>query len=217
MIKYEDDRKFAYFNNVKYIRDEKTKYYLSTTKVNNKRIRLHRAVYIFYKGEIQKGYQIHHKDHDKNNNEVENLVLIKNGKHQSLHGEENSNNEEWLKWARNNLEKNVRPKASEWHGSKEGIEWHRKHYEKHCREKFSKKILKKCKFCSNEYLGPDRSNDKFCSNKCKSAWRRKSGIDNETKICEYCKKEFTVNKYYKQKLCSKSCSNREYPRKKLKI
>jgi len=217
MIKYDNDNKFAYFNNIKFIRDDKTGYYLSTTKVNNKRIRLHRAVYILHKGEIPTGYQIHHKDHDKCNNEISNLELIKNGKHQTLHGEKKSNDKDWLEWARNNMNKNARPKANEWHGSKEGIEWHKKQYEMYCKAKLHQKINRKCENCGKDFLGTININ-KFCSNKCKSSWRRKSGIDNETRICKYCGKNFVINKYMKTSHCSKKCRNKTmWINRKLKI
>jgi HNH endonuclease len=48
----------------------------------------------------------------------------------------------------------------------------------------------------------------FCSNACKSAWRRASGLDDEKRICVRCGGTFTVNRYAKQDHCSYQCAGR---------
>lgn len=207
MIRYEQDGKFAYFNGLKFTRDDKTGYYLNSTI----RKRLHRYVWEYFNGPIPAGHHIHHKDGDKNNNNIENLVLVKHSKHVRLHGILNSMDSEWLEWARDNMNKKARPAASKWHSSEEGKEWHRKHYNK-MKDKLHAKVTKVCDYCGKEYEGLPRKTARFCSNKCKSAWRRKVGLDNETRTCAYCGKEFKTNKYSKTKCCSKSCSKRLYPR-----
>ena len=53
--------KYIYFNNIKFTRDNKTGYYLNSTI----RKRLHRYVWEFYNGDIEKGFDIHHKDLNK--------------------------------------------------------------------------------------------------------------------------------------------------------
>ena len=57
--------KYQYFNGLKFTRDDKTGYYLNSTIEK----RMHRYVWEFYNGPIPKGYDIHHKDEDKANNE----------------------------------------------------------------------------------------------------------------------------------------------------
>lgn len=207
MIRYEQGGKYAYFNGLKFTRDDKTGYYLNSTI----RKRLHRYVWEYFKGDIPTGHHVHHKDGDKSNNHIENLVLVKHSKHVRLHGILNSIDDEWIEWARNNLHVNARPAASEWHGSEEGKEWHREHYQK-MKHKLHAKEIKICDYCGKEYEGFARKTDRFCSNKCKSAWRRKVGLDNETRTCAYCGREFETNKYEKTKCCSRSCSNKLNPR-----
>lgn len=46
---------------------------------------VHRLVYKTFVGEIPPGYHIHHKDHNKQNNAVDNLELIDPVEHQHLH------------------------------------------------------------------------------------------------------------------------------------
>lgn len=122
--------------------------------------------------------------------------------HATLHGNEKvkSRYDEMVK----NLNDNARPKAIEWHKSEEGKEWHKKQYEK---TKDKLRVIKQCtcKHCGKEY---ESIREGFCSNKCKSAWRRKQGLDNVKRICKICDNEFTTNKYSKAQTCSKVCANK---------
>lgn len=42
---------------------------------------MHRYVWRFYKGDIPKGYDIHHKDRNKTNNKIENLEIYEKSEH----------------------------------------------------------------------------------------------------------------------------------------
>lgn len=46
----------------------------------------------------------------------------------------------------------------------------------------------------------------YCSNACKSAARRSSGVDDVERRCERCEASFRVNRYKKQQFCSRECS-----------
>ena len=195
-IQYIEKTKYAYFNGYKFTKDEKTGYYLSST-INGKRYRLHRYVWEYYNGEIPKGYHVHHKDHNKNNNELNNLELLTESEHKKRHAEEMP--EELKQKYRDNLKYKVRPKASEWHKSKEGREWHKKQYDISLGMLKPKKFI--CEYCGKEYETLDKGINKFCSSKCKSANRRKSGIDDIERICIKCNKIFRTNKYGTTKYC----------------
>ena len=118
-IDYKQDGKVAKFNGRKYVRDEKTGYYLCHDSAGSGR-RLHRDVWEFYNCKIPKGYDVHHKDGDKSNNEISNLQLLTKKEHGEIHGRELS--EEEREWRRNNIVEKALPAAVEWHGSKEGKE-----------------------------------------------------------------------------------------------
>ena len=75
--------KYIYFNGIKFTRDEKTGYYLNSTI----RKRLHRYVWEFYNGSIESGYDIHHIDGDKSNNDISNLAKMSRHKHAEIHGD----------------------------------------------------------------------------------------------------------------------------------
>lgn len=174
----------------------------------NSTLRKHLQQYIWEKenGNIPKGYEIHHIDMNTENNKIENLQLLTMKDHKELH-KTLSWNEERRNWAKENVQAKARPKADEWHGSEEGLEWHRKHYEKY-KDKLLKKEKFKCECCGVEFESVVKDVNRFCSNKCKSKFRRDSGIDDVYRKCELCENDFKVNKYSKAKTCSRSCANR---------
>jgi hypothetical protein len=182
----------------KFYQDKSTGYWIST---DHPRIRAHQWVWINHHSIIPKEYHIHHRDENKSNNTIENLELIHKSRHIKLHMSNLS--PEKRKMLQENCER-IRPLTKAWHASEEGLEWHRKHAEK-C--KFGKWEARSyiCEVCSKVFESTKRSNTKFCTNACKSQYRRDSGIDNVSRICIGCKKEYFVNKYSKQKYCSKGC------------
>lgn len=195
-------QKYQYFNGVKFTMDDKTGYYLNSSI----RKRMHRYVWEYYNGEIPEGYHIHHKDKDKSNNDISNLELIPFSAHAKLHSVETAkrkHNEMVV-----NLRENALPKAVEWHGSDEGKQWHKEHFER-MKDKLHPEEMMTCEMCGKEYIGKVSAENRFCSNKCKSAWRRQSGIDNEKRICAFCGAEFFVNKYFKTETCSRACANKK--------
>lgn len=203
-IKYTKDNKYADFNGKHYVRDDSIGYYLCHDK-EGAGSRLHRDVWEYYNCEIPKGYEVHHKDHNKMNNDIGNLQLLPKGEHSKLHGKELS--EEEREWRRQNLILNARPAASEWHKSDEGRKWH----SELAKEAWEKKepITYICDNCGNEFESLHiygENQNKFCSNACKSAYRRKIGADNIERVCEYCGKKFISGKYQKRRFCSKSCA-----------
>ena len=192
--------KYQWFNGLKFTRDDSTGYYLNSTI----RKRMHRYVWEFSNGDIPKGFHIHHVDHDRGNNDISNLKMLSATEHETYHG---------LKRREENLlelQKRInyaRMFASKWHGSADGREWHKKQSEK-TKNRLFRKVDFICAFCGQSFTATKNGCNKFCSNKCKSAYRRKIGVDNENRICEWCGRLFTTNKYAKSKYCSLSCSNR---------
>ncbi len=201
MIEYIDGGKRAIFNGLVFTRDEKTGYYLNSTF----RVRLHRVVYEQCNGPIPDGHHVHHVDHDRGNNEPENLIALSPGDHQRLHGEEMS--DEHREKLADNLRQNAIPAAVEWHKSEAGRVWHLKHYAETADAMHARQWMT-CACCGAEFCGAANGTARFCSNACKSAWRRKAGIDNEIRKCEFCGGEFVANKYADTQTCSRSCANR---------
>lgn len=185
------------FNDKIYTLYKNERYYSRGTK------RLHRIKWEYYNGEIPEGFHIHHINRITTDNRIENLELISKSEHLSEHGKERvKNNPEWF----NKFHEKGIKKAKEWHKSDEGRTWHKKHAEDFS---FGNQTYGEadCECCGEEFNRKNIS-QRFCSNKCKSKWRRDSGVDDEQRICEHCGKEFTTNKYTKNRFCGKKCSIR---------
>lgn len=164
MIEYIENTNLAICDGFKFRKDKKTGYWLCST--NHKR--LHVYIYEKYYGDIPKGYEIHHKDHNKDNNNIENLMLVSRKEHIEIHKKEQS--KETKEKKRLNLKLNARPKASEWHKLNEGRNWHKEHYEK-MKDKLHKHYIFNCLQCGVEFEST-QIKSKYCSNKCKSKYYR---------------------------------------------
>lgn len=188
--------KTIWFNGLRFTYNKRTEYYhnAKTGKL------LHREVFERHNGRIPDGYVVHHKDHNKLNNNIENLELVEKSTHLKNHNKVIPPKQ---------LEE-MRRKSAEWHASEEGHKWHKEQYARYLGKWAEEKMVKTCANCGEEFETQDRDDVKFCSNRCKSAWRRKKGLDDETRTCEYCGNDFKVNKYSKTRFCSRSCSKKKY-------
>ena len=208
MIQYFDDMDLACVDGYSFRVDKKTGYYLSSKKINGKRIRLHIYIWEKYNGKIEKGYHIHHIDGNKYNNEIENLTKILEKDHLSYHARNLT--EETKQKMRENLLIYAVPKSVHWHSTEEGKKWH----SQHGKNVFGNLSYIKyhCTYCGKDFESRKRyreEDNRFCSNACKSNFRRKSGVDDIVKMCEVCGNEYKENKYRKTKKCSecKKCRN----------
>ncbi len=111
--------------------------------------------------------------------------------------------EEHRQKLRDNLNENVRPKAIEWHKSEEGRKWHKEQWKISLGNHIAEKVIMTCLNCGVKYESVNNGTNKFCSNNCKSAYRRKLGVDNVERKCQICGDTFIVNKYAKRKNCDK--------------
>ena len=187
-------QKYQEYSGVIFCRDEKTGYYLNSTL----RVRMHRYVWEKEVGKIPDGFEVHHLDRDKSNNSIDNLALMTEKGHKFIHCKDADR----IAIAKENIKK-AQEKAKEWHGSPEGIEWHKKQG-KHISEVVKPEEFT-CEYCGKKFSSKPFGTHKYCSNACRAAARRASGVDNETRICEICGKEFTVSKYSNSRFCSVSC------------
>ena len=186
--------KIVEFNGKIYKRSPKSRYYFEYKTKPKDRIgkpQLHRAVWEYYNGEIPKGFQIHHKDGNIDNNDISNLECLSSREHLSNHSKKNWQNEEYREKMRGHLfdNKEKQQKAKEWHKSPEGREWHKQHARHSiCKFKFEKEI--KCQFCGKTFI-THKPNGKYCSSKC----QQKACNYARPKICEKCGKEFHTTSY----------------------
>lgn len=194
-------RKHVLYNGKKYfLHTSQTYYYCSAQKGIYSRA-LHRQIWYDNRGAIPNGMHVHHKDGDTENNDISNFELLSPSEHGMLHSVEKKQNdpESLIR-----LAEMGRQYAKHWHGSPEGLEWHRKHAEiiGFGHKKYPEKH---CEVCEKAFI-PGRAISRFCSNNCKSQWRRLQGLDSEERECMGCGSIYKCNKYSQQRHCSRTCA-----------
>lgn len=191
--------------------ETKRGYYLSYNPQTCKPVWMHRYVWEHENGEIPKGYSVHHINRDRGDNRIDNLRIMKTSQHYAMHMKEPGRIEQ----SREAIHA-AQLAAPEWHRSDEGREWHKEHFEKYMRHRFAEMVTLTCDYCGKEYETnvTKREHSRFCSNNCKSAWRRQQGLDNVVKTCAFCGKDYTANKYQKTKYCSQTCAKAAIARQK---
>jgi hypothetical protein len=184
------------FNGVKYVRLP-SGYYISSSKRNLERRAangLHVAIWEFYSSKkVPKGWQVHHKDGNIENNEYSNLECLSAKEHASRHRSKPFS-----------LEK-ARIAARKWHSSEEGLEWHREH----AKRSWETKKLKEqsCLNCGDIYEYFFKKS-KYCSSFCRNKHYYETGKTSEMRICIICGNQFRTLKVRKASTCSHSCRNR---------
>lgn len=160
---------------------------------------LHRRVWEDHNGPIPEGFHIHHRDDDPGNNAPENLEAVSVSDHLKRHPP----SPEQRAWQEQHLAQ-IRHLTKGWHSSEAGRAVHKRVGAlAYAGFKGSEKA---CSHCGSAFTCRKIGNtDKFCSNACKSAWRRDRGIDDVQRDCLHCGEVFTVNKYSKRRFCCRSC------------
>jgi hypothetical protein len=144
-----------------------------------------RAVWKHYRGPIPADHHVHHIDHDRGNNAIDNLELLERSVHIRNHA----------------------PDAAEWHRSDEGRAWH----VEHGRDSWKNAVEEtfECTQCGKSYTGHARARKRgFCSPYCQTKARILSGVDDEDRICIECGAWYRANRYSPVKTCSRSCGTK---------
>jgi len=180
----------VYYNGYKYTTDH-AGYYRKGSSSQNDYERLHRRVYEDNNGPIPEGWHVHHIDGDKENNEPDNLVALEPSEHIKEHHPES-------------IAAAIEA-AKEWHSTEVGRKWH----SEHAKVVYSKRVwAEKCGACGESFTRQCIQRPKYCSNACRSAARRRSGVDSISKKCKHCSAVFESSKYQKRKYCSRGCAVR---------
>lgn len=156
-----------FFNGKNYWKDQKSGYYRNASAKPHS---LHRQVWMYHYGEIDRDLVVDHIDRDKGNNQIENLRLV-------TKSENNKNVDEEEKQRRINWMDEIRPLTKEWHKSNEGKKWHSQHGVEAYKKR--KPIEKICAHCGKKYLTTQYDNKaRFCCLNCKmrARTRRLKGL-----------------------------------------
>lgn len=169
--------------------------------------RLHQEIWKMANGDIPPGHHVHHSDGNPLNNDLSNLECLSGLDHHHQHNPPGVT-PPWV-----DMEA-IRAKASEWHGSPEGRAWHSEHGKATWVDRQPDK--RQCEQCGADF--EDISyHARFCSNKCKSAFRRASGVDEVERTCAKCGQPFRCDRYARTKCCSRSCGHVDRKPKVLRL
>lgn len=125
--------------------------------------RLHTEMWKYHKGEIPKGYHVHHVDNNTHNNNITNLNLVHYSLHQRFSGKKRfKQNPEFAK----EFQKKGIESAKEWHKSEEGSKWHSEQAKNGWRNKQYKELT--CQQCGKTYTTRHQGLSKYCHNNCKA-------------------------------------------------
>ena len=118
-------------------------------------IRAHTEVWEARFGPIPSGYEIHHLDHDRRNNKIENLLVVDGSMHARLHGQ----TAERMRV----VQVLGREAAKAWHASDEGKKAHKAQFEAQM-EKIGEL---ECPECSTIFR-PTNFRQKYCCRRCQN-------------------------------------------------
>src|SRR5947207_3481527 len=140
---------------------------------------LHRYIWEQHNGPIPPGYHVHHRDHDKSNNAIDNLVALLPGEHARVHpGRDVA--------AANSAAGKLGGKA-------------RQHPE--LRKPQSASRNPSCKYCDEPVTNP-HGNAKYCDRHINIHDRM------EKRECTECGQEFECHFYSTARHCDESCRNK---------
>lgn len=179
-------------------------YYRCGPYYQRKGRRLHRMVWEYHAGPIPSGYEVHHIDRNRENNNFENLQLLPKREHRSLHMSTPERKEQSRKSIAIAAEH-----AKQWHSTPEGFRFHSEHVKQYWKNAELRTYI--CTYCGKEFQTKcvyGAGQNTFCCSNHRAYWRRQQGIDNENRVCPVCGKSFPVNRYVKTVCCSKQCAVR---------
>lgn len=162
------------FNGFKFYKNKKGRYSCTIT--------LHRFLWQFYNGEIPEGYDIHHKDFNKENNDISNLELVTKEDHKKIH-------------LSHKIKRTPRKKqkfictvcGNEYESVNHGNNNYCSQKCKKIAERVRAVKIKICKVCGKIFSDVVSKHRKHCSLECAAALRKR-----EIRNCIHCGKEFSA-------------------------
>ena len=163
---------------------------------------LHVEIWKAAHGPLPEGMEVHHKDGNPDNNDLDNLDLISRSEHARLHARERARSPERLAQLKRASQS---PARLAWMQSAEG----KAKMRENARKSMSRLPLltRNCDFCGVEYRYK-LARSRFCSDRC--ALRQRTGVKlhREARPCVTCGKLFDAMANLGAKYCSHTCRAR---------
>ena len=177
------------------------RYYRCGPYFQRKGVRLHRTVWERVNGrKVPDGFEVHHADEDRANNQPGNLELLDSPRHRKLHSDGRG--------IPVRIQEMGREAAKDWHASPEGRTWHKSNYENNARTALAVRVMHSCGCCGKPFEGPKHA--KFCSQSCGRKHRRATGVDQVVKVCEHCGDDFSSCRQDYIRFCCRSCATKHW-------
>lgn len=160
---------------------------------------IHRAIWLYYNGEIPEGYVIHHVDENPANNDISNLQCLTSGEHNRIHNQ---------KGRGTRLKRTIftcQHCGKQFEAFSAGVN---RYCSPRCRNAHGKQqardITKTCLWCGKEFKA-NYPEAKFCSYSCSNKATHQKRSNKQNCICPICGKEFQTTPSQNHKTCSKEC------------
>lgn len=150
------------FNGIRFYQTKPNDYFRHS--VGHTTILMHKYVWEYYNGKIPKGYEVHHIDRNRANNDISNLQLLTQEEHKALHSKLLTDEER--EWKRQNVINKAIPKAVEWHKSEAGREWHKLQVLNRKDNRTERHLV--CIICGKAFVKFSNKDSKYCSGACKA-------------------------------------------------
>lgn len=163
---------------------------------------LTRSVWKFFNGEIHAGYEVHHSDLNKYNDDISNLVLLIHAKHKKLHDDRRRG----VKTFREPKPKNFVCKFCGKEFTALTTNGLRRYCSPECRQKSLEqcgnyRTERTCEVCGKKFTAYKGHPTTHCSEECVA----KSLEKRESRHCPICGKDFETHTCHNQKYCSREC------------
>ncbi|GBR73957.1 endonuclease HNH [Candidatus Termititenax aidoneus] len=202
--KIKSSRLIVNYNGLKWLKMPSGYYFVMVKNFGGEK-NLHRYVWVKNFGKIPQGFFVHHKDKNKDNNKIDNLELLSANEHAQKHSYRHDK-KRYLKQIEH-LNK-IRPKKVYKWSQEPNPEKRAMHATAHkLGMSLAIPVERICKNCGTKFLAKPFGKHVFCSNKCKSAFRRKSKSDVVLRVCVICNKKFYINKFTVTTTCCRSHAN----------
>lgn len=195
--------RFIEYDGIRFYPDQRGYWMAKKGPRTERPIRLHVYVWEKFNGPVPKGFHVHHKDRNKDNNEIKNLELMHRTEHLILHGAD----ERIKAINRANLNLYSREAAAAWHKSEIGREVGRKNFEVTLRKYVGMKAKKTCVQCGKEYecAYVRRNISRYCSPECKAKYKWATRKTNVPQKCIICGADFFGNDKNHVNTCGPKC------------
>lgn len=169
---------------------------------------LHRAVWTYYYGDIPDGYDVHHIDLNKENNNISNLTIMRKSDHLRLHACLRQN-PSVVPLMKKTFKCVVCGKEYEAFDIGQN-----RYCSPECANRYHHELYietRQCQFCGKNFNAYKYNDDRFCSRECWFNYKSEQGhID---KICPSCGKTFSTLKSKNLTYCSPECAHKAFSRK----